>query len=240
MLEIRNLTVELPDRTRIADGVAFDIGPGEGVGLVGASGCGKTSLARCILGLPPAGSRIVSGSVRFAGTEMLNSSERELNQVRGAALSMVFQEPSAALNPVLRVGAQVAEVIHAHRPWSRGRCLAEASATCRLVRLPEETFHAYPHQLSGGQRQRVLIAQALACRPALVIADEPTSALDSIVQAQILTLFKQLKQQLSLALLFITHNPAILSGLADRILSMHAGAISEQRSPGARRKEPIH
>ncbi len=240
MLEIRDLTIELPNGIRIADDVCFAIGPGEGVGLLGESGCGKTTLARCLLGLPPAGARIVRGSIRFAGKDILTCGDQELNRLRGAAISMVFQEPSAALNPVLRVGTQVAEVIRAHHSWPMARCREEAAVVCALVSLPEEKFHAYPHQLSGGQRQRVLIAQALACKPALVIADEPTSALDTIVQAQILRLLRELKQQFSLALLFITHNPALLDGLADRVLYLRAGALVEQATFAEPPKEPIH
>jgi oligopeptide/dipeptide ABC transporter ATP-binding protein len=173
---------------------------------------------------------------------LLALKERELERFRGAEIALIFQEPSLALHPMKRVGDQVADVLRVHRRWDRQRCRNEARAALEEVALgdSERIFRAYPHQLSGGQRQRVVIALALACKPALVIADEPTASLDTTTQAEILDLFRELKQRHRLAVLLITHNPAILAGLADRVLVMYAGKIIEEGSFEQVIHDPLH
>lgn len=234
LLSVTNLTVEMHDggataRT-VLDGVSFSIAAGEAVGLVGESGCGKTTTALALLRLLPAAAQVTKGSVRLGGRDLLALWEKQLEKVRGAALSMVFQDPAIALNPVMRAGDQVAEVIRAHRPLRGERLRQEVESLFERVWFsdPARIYAAYPHELSGGQRQRVAIAQALACQPRLLIADEPTAALDTTVQSEILDLLKQLKAQLRMAMLIITHNPAILAGLADRVLVMNEGRLVEE------------
>jgi ABC-type glutathione transport system ATPase component len=234
LLQVRDLTVryhparghELP----AVAGVNFDIAPGEVVGLMGESGCGKTSIAMALLGLLPPDRAAVSGSVRLHGQELLAMKEDGLEKIRGAGISMVHQEPAIALNPVMPVGDQIAEVIHAHRNWSWKCCRAEAGLLIAQAGLPhtDRIYSSYPHQLSGGQRQRVLLAQALACKPQLVIADEPTAALDACNQAGFLALLRQLKQQQQISFLLISHTAEIQASLADRLLVMSEGRIVEQ------------
>ncbi len=208
---------------------------------MGESGCGKTTLALAILGLLPPAARVRSGSVEFRRDELMGAGESTLRKIRGAQASIIFQEPALSLNPVMRVGTQIAEVVRAHTICDRRRCRKQAESALAQVHLPEKRIYsAYPCQLSAGQRQRVAIAQALVCGPALLIADEPTSALDNITQFGILELLRELKQRLQLAVLFITHNPAILAGLADRVLVMHAGRIVEEGSSGQVMWAPKH
>ncbi len=228
--------------TQAPAGVTFDIRAGEAVGLLGESGCGKTSTVLSLLRLLPTSARIIRGEVRFRGRNLLALSGPELRQIRGAEVSLIFQEPSIALNPVLRVEDQVAEVIRAHRPWSRRRCLDEARNSLALVHLSGSgrPFRAFPHELSGGQRQRVLIAQALACGPALILADEPTTGLDTRTQAEILDLLREMKSRRRTAFLFISHHPALLAGLADRVLVMYAGKIVEEGELNRVYENPLH
>jgi len=224
-------------------GIGFSVGKGESIGLLGESGCGKSTMALAILGLLPASARVNCGSICFQEQELVGLPERAMETIRGAALSLIFQDPSSALHPILRVGTQIADVIAAHhRDWSRRRCREAAAIALNDVGLTDRgRFYAsYPHQLSGGQRQRVVIAQALACRPALLIADEPTSSLDSTVQAEILTLLKSLRQERTLSLLFISHNPAVLAEIADRVLVIYAGQIVEEGSTPEVLASPLH
>ncbi len=223
-------------------GVTLTIGAGEAVGLLGESGCGKTTTALSLLRLLPASARVVRGEVRFRARNLLDLSGNELRRIRGAEISLIFQEPSIALNPVLRIEDQVAEVIRAHKPFSRRQCLKEARDLLAQVGLSDVggQMRAFPHELSGGQKQRVLIAQALACRPSLVIADEPTSGLDTRTQAEILTLLRELKARRRTAFLFISHNPGVLDGLADRVLVMYAGKIVEEGELGRVYRTPLH
>jgi ABC-type glutathione transport system ATPase component len=244
ILHVEDLTVRF--RAHDVDIVAVDhasleVFPGEVVGVLGESGSGKTTLGSAILGLLPSGGSIARGSIRFNGRELIGLNERKLQAIRGAAISTIFQEPRTALNPVMRVGVQVAEVIRAHRAWSSAKCREEVLAILTEVRLDaEKIYDAFPHELSGGQCQRVAIAQALACRPQLVIADEPTSSLDATVQADILALLSELRQRHHIAFLLITHNPAILAKFADRILLMHSGKIVEQGLAADVLKRPSH
>jgi ABC-type glutathione transport system ATPase component len=236
LLQVDDLTVRYgsSDQGQLValEGVTCDIGEGEAVGVLGESGCGKTTLGLTLLGLLPPAGKITRGSAVFGGRNLLMLRERELRGVRGAGISMVHQEPGAALNPVLRVGEQVAEVLRAHRHLSREGARDEARSLLALVGLAKETSieAAYPHQLSGGQQQRVAIAQAIACRPRLVIADEPTTALDTVTQLEILNLLRNLREKLQVALLFITHDPEVLMRAVDRILVMREGRIVEQGS----------
>jgi ABC-type dipeptide/oligopeptide/nickel transport system ATPase component len=241
LLQVRDLVVEYPGVT-VVDGVTLEVARGESVGVVGESGSGKTTLALSILGLLPGSARVVKGSIQLRGQELLGLPENRLQAVRGAQVSLVFQEPGIALHPQLRVGDQIVEVLRAHRSWSLGRCREEAEALLAQVGLPEPSrlARAYPHELSGGQQQRVTIAQAIACRPALLVADEPTSALDSTTRAEILALLRDLKQRFSLALLLVTHDFGTLGALADRVLVMHAGRVVEEGPLARVCRDPQH
>jgi ABC-type glutathione transport system ATPase component len=209
---------------------SFDIAHGETVGLMGESGCGKSTIALALLGLLGRETAEISGSIKFRNQDLVGMPECELQTIRGAAISLVSQEPEISLSPVMRVGEQIAEVFRAHRHLSAQKCRAEAESMLALVDLPQtqRIFSAYPHQLSGGQQQRVVLAQALACRPPLVIADEPTASLDALSQSAFIALLRDLKQQLQISLLLISHTPEIQASLADRVLVMKEGQILEQ------------
>lgn len=239
VLELRELGVSYAAGCQVVRGVSFRIGPGEVVGLLGESGCGKSTTARAILGLLPAGAT-VSGSVRFGGRELLALREAELRRIRGAQVAIIWQEPRNALNPVMRAGQQVVEVIRAHRDWPAARVRAASREALAGVGLDARVWQSYPHQLSGGQRQRVLIAQALAGAPSLVLADEPTSSLDTVTQASMLALLRDLQTRTGLGMLLITHHPAVLNGLAERLLVMYAGQIVESGTPRQIYSEPLH
>ena len=221
--------------------IDFEIGPGEVVGVLGESGCGKSTLALSILGLLPARAR-VEGSIRFHNQDLLQLSESRLRIVQGAQISLIHQEPGLSLSPVIRVGEQISEVLRAHRPMKRILREQECKAMLREVQLAEvdRIYNAYPHQLSGGELHRVAIAQALICRPELVICDEPTSSLDVTIQAEILNLLRELKRKFGMALIFITHNPALLAGFADRVLVMYEGKIVEEGRVSQVFRRPLH
>ncbi len=229
-------------RNRAVDGVSFRIAPGEVVGLMGESGCGKTSIAMALLGSLSTQQASVSGSILFRGENLLAMNERSLQEIRGAGISMVYQEPGIALSPVMGVGSQIAEVIHAHRKWSWEKCREEAhSMLARVGLLPTNRIYAaYPHQLSGGQLQRVVLAQALVCGPALVIADEPTASLDARNQSEFIALLRDLKQQSRMSLLLISHTPEIQASLADRLLVMRDGRIIEAGDFDQLYSDPSH
>jgi oligopeptide/dipeptide ABC transporter ATP-binding protein len=244
-LEVRDLTVHFATsrgRVRAVAGVSFDLQAGETLGLVGESGCGKTVTAMAILRLLPLPQAQISGHIRFLGEDLLTSPEEHLRRIRGNRIAMVFQEPMTALNPVLTIGEQVAEVLRLHRGLTNEAALKEAAAALSRVGLAEagQRLRQYPHQLSGGLRQRVLMAMALACGPSLLIADEPTTALDVTIQAQILALLKNLKADLGLSVLFITHNLGIVAQTADRVAVMYAGLIMEQALTGELFAHPSH
>ncbi|MDI2126576.1 dipeptide/oligopeptide/nickel ABC transporter permease/ATP-binding protein [Yinghuangia seranimata] len=228
VLDIRGLTVRINGRT-VVDEVDLSLAPGERVGLIGESGSGKSLTALAVPGLLPDGAE-ASGSIRLAGRELLGLRERELARVRGDQVAVVFQEPSTALDPLRRVGAQIAEPLRLHRGMTRRQAAAEAVELVRRVGLPdpEHAVRSWPHQLSGGQRQRVGIAIALACRPAVLIADEPTTALDVTVQREILGLLDELTREEETALLFITHDLAVVAGVADRVAVMRGGRLIEE------------
>jgi ABC-type dipeptide/oligopeptide/nickel transport system ATPase component len=234
LLEVRDLVVSYAAgdgrETRAVNGVSFDVHAGETVALVGESGCGKSSIAFALMRVMAAGASIGAGSrVTFDGADLLALSEPAMRDLRGRRISMIFQEPASALNPVMRVGAQVAEVARLHGERSRKAAWDRAVAALERTGIDraKERAHAYPHELSGGMRQRVLIAMALMMRPALVIADEPTSALDVTVQAQILDLLRDLQRETGMAILLITHDFGVVAELCSRAMVMRDGKIVE-------------
>ncbi len=245
LLSVEHLTTvfDTPGGPVVAvDDVSFAIRRGETLVLVGESGSGKSVAALSILRLVQPPGRIVGGAVRFQGRDLLTLAESDMRAVRGAGISLIFQEPMSALNPVYTVGAQVAEALTAHGLASRREAAARAVDLLRAVRIPDPDTRArdYPHQLSGGQRQRVMIAIALACRPPLVIADEPTTALDVTIQAQILELLGEMKSRFDLSLLLITHDFGVVAETADRVAVMYAGRIVEQGPVRAIFRSPQH
>jgi oligopeptide/dipeptide ABC transporter ATP-binding protein len=216
---------------RAVDGVSYAVRSGEILGVVGESGCGKSVTALSILRLvadPPG--RIVGGAIRFAGTNLLDLTGREMEDIRGNDISMIFQEPMTSLNPLLTVGRQIAEAVALHQGVSRREAMDVAIEMLRRVHIPEpaQRAHAYPHQLSGGMRQRVMIAMAVSCNPKLLIADEPTTALDVTIQAQILDLMRELQQTLGTAVVLITHDMGVVAENADRVVVMYAGRKVEE------------
>jgi ABC-type dipeptide/oligopeptide/nickel transport system ATPase component len=233
LLDVQELGVTFgsgPGAVTAVDRISFQVAPGETLGLVGESGSGKSVTAFSILRLLPPAGRITSGRVLFEGRDLLQLPERELRAVRGARVSLIFQEPMTALNPVMRVGDHVAEALTVHGLATRAAARTRAVELFEAVRIPDAARRVrdYPHQLSGGMRQRVMIAVALACKPPLVIADEPTTALDVTVQAQVLDLLRDLRQRFNLALLLITHDFGVIAEMADRVAVMHRGRIVEQ------------
>ena len=228
LLRLKDLRVRI-DGGYPVDGVCLSIGSGELVALVGASGSGKTLTALATIGLLPPAATVESGSIRLAGYELLCMHEREWRRVRGRRIAMIFQEPMTSLNPVMTIGAQLIEAIKTGIGGSRAKARAAAVEALRAVQMPEPALrmHSYPHQLSGGMRQRAMIAMALACRPALLIADEPTTALDVTVQAGIVQLLQKIRKENNLAVLFITHDIALASETADRIVVMQRGKVVE-------------
>jgi oligopeptide/dipeptide ABC transporter ATP-binding protein len=249
LLRIRDLrTYFVTDRgggtARAVDGVSLDLFPGETLGVVGESGCGKTVLSLSILRLvPEPPGHIRPGSlIEFEGRNLLTLAPRELRAVRGNRIAMIFQEPMTSLNPVLTIGDQVAEAAIVHERVSRAVARSRAIELLRQVGIPEpeERVDHYPHQLSGGMRQRVMIAMALMCRPQILIADEPTTALDVTIQAQILELLERLQHELGMAVLLITHDLGVVAGTADRVVVMYAGQVVETATTRALFARPGH
>jgi len=224
------------------DDVSFDIRQGETLGVVGESGSGKSVTAFSIMRLVQPPGRIAGGSIFFRGRNLLELSEREMQRVRGAEISLIFQEPMTALNPVFTIGDQLRETLLVHGKAARHDAAARAVELLRAVRIPDAAGRAgdYPHQLSGGMRQRVLIAMALACKPALVIADEPTTALDVTIQAQILDLLREMKAAFNLSLMLITHDLGVIAETADRVAVMYAGRVVEQGAVREVFRQPQH
>jgi oligopeptide/dipeptide ABC transporter ATP-binding protein len=218
---------------RAVDGVSYTVRPGETLGVVGESGCGKSVTALSVLRLvasPPG--RIVGGAIRFNGANLLDLSEAEMEDIRGNEISMIFQEPMTSLNPLLTVGRQISEAIVLHQGLGQREAMDKAVEMLRRVSIPEpeRRAHAYPHQLSGGMRQRVMIAMALSCNPKVLIADEPTTALDVTIQAQILDLMRELQETTGTAIILITHDMGVVAENADRVVVMYAGRKVEEAS----------
>ncbi|MNZ28894.1 Oligopeptide transport ATP-binding protein OppD [compost metagenome] len=235
ILEVRDLEVEFSvddGKIKVLDGVSFKVAPGQTLGIVGESGCGKSVTSLAIMGLlPRPHGQVVAGSIRFQGEELLSLQPDQMYKVRGNRISMIFQEPMTALNPVQTVGAQLMEVFSLHRPdFSKAERKEAAIAMLQKVGIPEpaQRFAVYPHNLSGGMRQRVMIAMALACEPDLLICDEPTTALDVTIQAQILDLMKALQAQTGMAIIFITHDLGVVAELCDEVVVMYAGRAVER------------
>jgi peptide/nickel transport system ATP-binding protein len=233
VLEIEGLRTHIRlTRTTVhaVDGVSLHIAPGETLGLVGESGCGKSMTGMSIMKLLPSGGNIVAGSIKLNGRDVVPLPEKEMRDIRGNEVAVIFQDPMTSLNPTMTIGDQIGEVLHIHRETSdeenRERC-AEVLGLVGMPR-PKERLNDYPHQLSGGLRQRVMIAMALVCDPKLLIADEPTTALDVTIQAQILDLLDDLRRRLHMAVLLITHDMGVIAGRADRVAVMYAGKIVEE------------
>ncbi|HCF58817.1 MAG TPA: peptide ABC transporter ATP-binding protein [Myxococcales bacterium] len=245
LLQIKELRVIFGgDRAEghVLDGVSLEVHQGEAVGVVGESGCGKTTLALSILRLLPPAARVRAGAVLLEGVELLGLSESAMRRVRGKRIGMVFQEPASALNPVLTIGEQVAEVARLHEGLNRRQARARASEALHEAGLasPERWADAYPHQMSGGMRQRAVLAMALAGHPALLLADEPTTALDPTVEAQVLALLGRLRKERGLAVLLISHDFLTVSELCDRVVVLYAGQVVEQGPARVVFEKPRH
>jgi oligopeptide/dipeptide ABC transporter ATP-binding protein len=245
LLEVSNLKTYFftDDGTvKAVDGVDFHVRPGEVLGLVGESGCGKSVTSLSVMRLVGVPGQIVDGEVMFEGVNLLALSEEEMVKMRGDRMSMIFQQPQNSLNPVFTVGEQIAEVFEIHRDYSKEEAWEQSVELLRLVGIPdpEKKAHAYPHEMSGGQAQRVMIAMALALNPRLLIADEPTTALDVTIQAQILDLMRDLRERTDTAVILITHDLGVIAEMADRVSVMYAGSIVEQSSVETLFEKPLH
>ena len=244
-MEIENLEIAFDGngrRSAVVDGVSLQIEAGQLLGLVGESGCGKSLTALSILGLQPSTATITRGKVLFDDNDLLRLSDDQLRSIRGNDIAMIFQEPMSALNPVLTIGSQVAEVLHEHRNLNRSDLNREVIELLRMVEIPDPESRAgnYPHQFSGGMLQRAMIAMAIACRPRLLIADEPTTALDVTVQAQILDLLDKLRLRYEMGMLLVTHDLGIVAERADDVAIMYSGRIVERAPARELFSQPQH
>ena len=245
LLSVKNLTVVFKTRfgeVPVIDDVSFSIAPGEILGIVGESGCGKTMTSLAIMRLMPEQGIVTSGSIRLSGEDLVFASEARMRDLRGNEISMVFQEPMTSLNPVFSVGEQIAEVLIAHQGLSKSEAREQAVELLESVYipLPSRRVNDYPHQLSGGMRQRVMIAIALACKPKVLIADEPTTALDVTVQAHIFELLHDLRDQTGTSIILITHDMASVAEMAERVMVMYAGRKVEEGSVEEILTNPLH
>jgi peptide/nickel transport system ATP-binding protein len=246
LLSVKNLHTYFDTyagQIKAVEDVSFSLNPGEMLGVVGESGCGKTVMARSLMRLiPNPPGRIVSGEILFKGKSVLSLSEREMQEIRGNQISMIFQEPMSSLNPVFTIGNQLSEVFVLHQKLNKKQAFQHSLEMLRTVEIPspEVRIHEYPFQLSGGMRQRVMIAMALACRPHLILADEPTTALDVTIQAQILDLIRQCQKDFGTALILITHDLGVIAEMVQRVLIMYTGKVLEQGSVEDLFNTPLH
>jgi len=245
MLEVKNLTISFRlenSQVRVIKNIDFSLEKNEILGIVGESGSGKSVTSLAILGLLPKNKTDINGSILFQGDELLNRSEKDFQKIRGNKISMIFQEPMSSLNPSLTCGYQVIEMILQHQKISKKEAKAQVLELFKKVKLPriETIFNQYPHQLSGGQKQRVMIAMAIACNPEILIADEPTTALDVTVQKEIIKLLKEIQTETNMSIIFVSHDLALVSEIADRVLVMHDGNIVEQGDITKVFKDPEH
>ena len=246
LLSVRDLTVQFKTQDQLVsavDGVSFDIAKGQTLGLVGESGSGKSVTSLAIMGLIPQPPGIIkSGEIWFQGQDLLTLKEKQLRPMRGNRISMIFQEPMTSLNPVFRVGNQVAEVLRLHQGMSKKQALARTIELFDLVGIPEphRRVRSYPHEMSGGQKQRVMIAMAIACEPELLICDEPTTALDVTIQKQVLELLLDLQKDMGMSMLFITHDLSVIADLADEVVVMYRSHLVEKNSTENIFKFPAH
>lgn len=247
LLEVKDLktyfALEDGGWAKAVDGVSFSVDKGETLCIVGESGCGKSISALSIIDLiarPPG--KYMGGQILFHGKDLLTLSEKEKCSIRGNRIAMIFQEPMTALNPVKKIGVQIAEVLELHQHMSRKQAMEQAVLMLRKVGIPrpEKVIHEYPHQFSGGMRQRVMIAMAMMCNPELLIADEPTTALDVTIQAQVLDLMRNMKKEFHTAVIFITHDFGVVSEMADRVVVMYAGQIIESGEADRLFERPMH
>ena len=246
LLEVNNLNVDFNTRegiARVLNGVSFSLQPGEVLGIVGESGCGKSMTALSIMGLVPnPPGKVVGGKIIYDGENLLECVPERMREIRGNHISMIFQEPMTALNPVIRIGDQITESLLLHQKLSHDDAIDKATELLREVHvpLPEKRIHEFPHQLSGGMRQRVMIAIALACEPSILIADEPTTALDVTVQAQVFDLLLELRQERKMAIILITHDMGAIAEMAGRVLVMYAGRVIETATVDDILQKPEH
>jgi oligopeptide/dipeptide ABC transporter ATP-binding protein len=246
LLSVQNLQVEFHTRDAVihaVNGVSFELAPGETLGVVGESACGKSVTALSVMGLLPKPiGRIVGGSIHFRGQDLLALRKSEMRKIRGRDIGMVFQSPMSALNPLLPIGLQISEVLEEHRGITRSEGLKRAVELLHLVGIPcpEERIHDRPYQMSGGMCQRVMLAAAVACEPSLLIADEPTTALDVTIQAQILELLAQLQRELNMSMILISHDLGVVARICDRAIVMYAGRVVEEAPIEALFADPQH
>ncbi|HEY1777699.1 MAG TPA: ABC transporter ATP-binding protein [Solirubrobacteraceae bacterium] len=246
LLEIDDMRVSFATEeglVRAVDGVSFSVAPGEVVAIVGESGSGKSVTAMTLMGLTRGHNARIEGRATFAGTELLAASENQLEEIRGASMAMVFQDPMSSLNPVYRIGHQIVEQIRTHdRNVSKGQAMDRAVELMERVGIPRaaERLRSYPHEFSGGMRQRVMIAMALSCSPKLLIADEPTTALDVTIQAQILEELRTLRDQSGAGIILVTHDLAVVADIADRVVVMYSGRVVEQGTLDELFYDPLH
>lgn len=245
LLDVKELSVHFKtdeNTIRAVDDISFSVMEGETLGIVGESGCGKTVTSLSILRLVPSPGKIVSGKILFNNTDLLMLPESSMIHVRGHKISMVFQDPMTSLNPVFTIGNQIEESILLHERVGKHEARKRTIEMLELVKIPDAVwrYNAYPHQLSGGMRQRVMIAMALACKPALLIADEPTTALDVTIQSQILELLKEIQEKLKTSIILITHNLGLVAEICDRVVVMYAGRIVEKADVKPLFKSPKH
>ncbi|WP_129688571.1 ABC transporter ATP-binding protein [Gottfriedia acidiceleris] len=245
VLEVRGLTTEFKSKhgpLKIIENIDLTVKKGEILGIVGESGCGKSVTSLSILQLLDKKAKISSGSVTFNNSNLVDKTEKDMRKIRGNEISMIFQDPMTSLNPVLTIGMQIGEVIQKHKKLTGSNLKEKVLHLLRLVGIPrpEAIYHEYPHRLSGGMKQRVMIAMAISCNPALLIADEPTTALDVTIQAQILDLLKSLKDDLHMSILLITHDLGVVAEMCDRVVVMYAGQVVETTDTRTLLRNPRH